>query len=84
MKNTDRRSSIVQDFMNEYVMWGGPIVTRHEAYKDCIAKGMDARQADYCAFGRQSVPAPEDPAAHLAFLRRIQMAEGLILVADAA
>jgi hypothetical protein len=77
MKNTDSRN-IVQQVMNEYVVWGGPIVTRHEAYKDCIAKGMTTREADYCAFARQSVEAPEDPAAHLAFLRRIQLAEGML------
>lgn len=71
MKNT-KRTNPIQQVMNEYVMWGGPIVTRKVAYDDCIAKGMTPRQADYCAFGRQSVPAPADPAAHLAFLRQIQ------------
>lgn len=76
---TNKRPNPVQQVMDEYVMWGGPIVTRHEAYKDCIAKGMIAHEADYCAFGRQSVPAPEDPSAHLAFLRSIQSAEGLVI-----
>ncbi len=78
MKNTGSRN-IVTEFMNEYVAWGGPIVTRKVAYDDCIAKGMTAHEADYCAFGRQSVPAPEDPAGHLAFLRSIQLAEGLVI-----
>lgn len=74
MKNTGSRD-IVAQVMNEYVQWGGPIVTRIEAYNDCIAKGMTAREADYCAFGRQAVPAPADPAGHLAFLRQIQSLE---------
>lgn len=71
MKNT-KRTNLVAQVMDEYVMWGGPIVTRREAYADCIAKGMTPRESDYCAFGRRSVPAPADPAAHLAFLRQIQ------------
>lgn len=73
--NNNKRSNIVSQVMNEYVMWGGPIVTRAEAYADCIAKGMTAHEADYCAFGRRSVPAPADPAAHVAFLRQIQAME---------
>jgi len=77
MKNTDSRN-IIDKVMNEYVVWGGPIVTRHEAYKDCIARGMSVQQADYCAFGRQAVPAPENPEANLDFLRRIQFAEGML------
>ncbi len=73
--NTTRRTNLVEQVMNEYVAWGGPIVTRQVAYDDCIAKGMSAHAADYCAFGRQSVEAPADPAAHLAFLRTIQAME---------
>lgn len=69
---TVKRRNPVQQVMDEYVVWGGPIVTRAEAYADCIAQGMDARQADYCAFARKAVPTPADPAANLAFLRQIQ------------
>ena len=67
--------NIVQVFLGEYVMWGGPIVTRQVAYDDCIARGMTTREADICAFGRPSVPAPADPAAHAAFLVRINEME---------
>jgi hypothetical protein len=75
--------NLVTEFMNEYVAWGGPIVTRKVAYDDCILKGFTAHQADFMAFGRKAVEAPADPAGHLAFLRRIQMAEGLILTVAA-
>lgn len=83
MKNTGRRSSIVTDFTNEYVAWGGPIVTRKMAYDDAIASGFTASQADYMAFGRKAVEAPADPEAHVAFLRQIQFAEGRILTVAA-
>lgn len=75
MKNTATRRNIVGQFMAEYIMWGGPIVTRQEAWNDCMARGIDKRQADYCVFARQSVAAPTDPAAHVAFLRQIQAME---------
>lgn len=67
-----KRSNPVQQVMAEYVVWGGPIVTRAEAYADCKAQGFDARAIDMLVFGRNSVPAPADPAAHVAFLRQIQ------------
>lgn len=70
MKNTKR--SPIQQVMDEYVMWGGPIVTRAEAYADMKARGFDARAIDINVFGRAAVPAPEDPSAHVAFLRQIQ------------
>lgn len=69
---TNTRTNPVQAVMNEYVMWGGPIVTRAEAYADMKARGFDARAIDISVFGRAAVPAPEDPAAHLEFFRRIQ------------
>jgi hypothetical protein len=75
MKNT---TSPVQAVMNEYVMWGGPIVTRKMAYDDAIASGFTAREADYMTFGRKAVEAPADPAAHVAFLRQIQALEGRV------
>ena len=71
MKNTDSRN-IIAKVMNEYVVWGGPIVTRAEAYADMTARGFDARAIDISVFGRQSVEAPENPEAHLAFFRQIQ------------
>jgi hypothetical protein len=37
-----------------------------------IARGFDGRAIDISVFGRPAVPAPEDPAAHLEFFRRIQ------------
>lgn len=74
MKNNERTNP-VQAVMNEYVVWGGPIVTRHEAYKDMKARGFDARAIDISVFGRPAVEAPEDPEAHLAFLRQIQAME---------
>lgn len=83
MKNNDRRSNIVQDFLNEYVAWGGPIVTRKMAYDDAILSGFTAREADYMAFGRKAVDAPADPAAHVEFLRQIQFAEGRVLTVAA-
>lgn len=72
MKNP---TSPVQAIMAEYVVWGGPTITRAVAYADMKARGFDARAIDISVFGRQSVPAPMDPAAHLDFFRRIQAME---------
>jgi hypothetical protein len=72
MKNT---TSPVQAVMNEYVIWGGPIVTRAVAYADMKARGFDARAIDISVFGRKAVEAPADPAAHLAFFRQVQALE---------
>lgn len=70
--NNNKRPNPVQAVMNEYIVWGGPIVTRKMAYDDAIASGFTAHQADYMAFGRRAVDAPADPAADVAFLRQIQ------------
>lgn len=67
-----KRSTAVQQVMDEYVVWGGPIVTRSEAVADCKLQGFDAKAIDVLVFGRKAVPAPADPAAHVAFLRQIQ------------
>lgn len=67
-----KRSNPVQQVMDEYIVFGGPIITRKVAYDDCIAQGFTAHEADYIAFARTAVPAPADPAAHLAFFRQIQ------------
>ena len=69
------RTNAVQQVMAEYIAWGGPVITRAEAYADMKARGFDARAIDISVFGRQSVPAPADPAAHLAFFRQIQAME---------
>lgn len=74
MKNT-ARTNIVNDLMNEYVNWGGPVITRAVAREDCILKGFDHKAIDILVFGRQGVPAPADPAAHLAFHRQVQELE---------
>lgn len=68
----NKRSNPVEQVMNEYIVFGGPIVTRRVALEDMQARGFDARTIDISVFGRQSVPAPADPAAHLAFFRQIQ------------
>jgi hypothetical protein len=65
-------TSPVQAVMNEYVMFGGPIITRAVAYADMKDRGFDARAIDISVFGRKSVEAPVDPEAHLAFFRQIQ------------
>jgi hypothetical protein len=67
-----KRSNPIQQVMDEYVVFGGPIITRKVAYDDCIARSFTAHEADYIAFARKAVPAPADPAAHLAFFRQIQ------------
>jgi hypothetical protein len=71
MKNTGRRN-ILDAVLDEYVVWGGPIITRREALADCRANGFDDKAIDTLVFGRREVPAPADPAANLAFLRQIQ------------
>lgn len=71
MKNTGSRN-IIDRILDEYVVWGGPIVTRREALADMRTRGFDARAIDISVFGRKSVEAPADPAAHVAFLREIQ------------
>jgi hypothetical protein len=71
MKNT-KRTDPLTTLMNEYVVWGGPIVTRREALADMQSRGFDARAIDISVFGRKAVEAPENPEAHVAFLRQIQ------------
>lgn len=72
-----RARGALAEVLGEYVCWGGPIVTRAEAYRDGKARGFDARMLDYTVFGRPAVEAPADPAVHLAFLSRIRVADGL-------
>ena len=71
MKNTGRRN-LLDQVLDEYVMWGGPVVTRREALADCRAKNMSAREIDAHVFGRRSVEAPVNPEQHVAILRQIQ------------
>lgn len=75
---TTKRANIITLVMNEYVNWGGPIITRAMAREDCILKGYDAKAIDILVFGRQSVPAPADPEAHVAFHRQVQVTEGTV------
>lgn len=72
-----KRHNIIDKVLDEYVVWGGPIVTRREALADAKLRGFSARQIDYCIFGRREVEAPADPAAHSDFLYRIQSMDGL-------
>jgi hypothetical protein len=72
MKTTARRTSLIDTILDEYVVWGGPVVTRREALADMQSRGFDARAIDISVFGRQAVEAPENPAEHVAFLRQIQ------------
>jgi hypothetical protein len=69
---TSKRSNPVQQVMDEYIVWGGPIVQRKVALADMKDRGFDARAIDISVFGRNAVDAPADPAAHLDFFRRIQ------------
>lgn len=71
-----RRPTIIDRLMAEYVVWGGPVVTRAEALADCKAQGLDAQAIDVLVFGRAAVPAPDDPAAHSEMLRRIRALVG--------
>ncbi len=75
MSKRTRHRNIVADIMGEYVAWGGPVITRAEARADMVSRGFTAREIDICVFGRRSVPAPADPAAHLAFHRQIMEME---------
>lgn len=70
-----KRRSIIEDILDEYVMWGGPTITRREALADCQARGFEAKAIDVLVFGRRQAPTPADPAAELAFFRRIQELE---------
>lgn len=70
MKNT-RRTNIIDRVLDEYVNWGGPIITRREVLADVKAKGFSAREIDILVFGRTEVPAPADPAAHSAMHAQI-------------
>lgn len=70
-----KRRSIIDDVLDEFVVWGGPTITRREALADCRERGFDAKAIDVLVFGRRQAPAPADPAAELAFFRRIQEAE---------
>lgn len=66
------KRNLIDQVLDQYVVWGGPVVTRREALADCRSKGLDAKAIDISVFGRREVPAPSDPAAHVAFLRQIQ------------
>jgi hypothetical protein len=77
MKTAARRTAVTA-IMSEYVMWGGPIVTRAEAARDCQLRGFSHGMLDYTVFSRPAVEAPEDPEMHSDFLRRIQVADGLV------
>lgn len=74
MKNTDSRN-IIDRILDEYVMWGGPIVQRRVALADMQDRGFDAKAIDISVFGRQAVEAPENPEQHLAFFRQVQAME---------
>ncbi len=79
------KQNAVTKVMNEYVNWGGPIVTRIEAYADGKLRGFSPKMLDYTVFARTAVEAPataEEAAWHVNFLRRIQLADGLILTID--
>lgn len=65
--------------MNEYIVWGGPIVTRAEAVKDAQLRGLSAKCIDISIFGRKAVDAPECPEWHVDFLRQIQQMDGIVL-----
>jgi len=67
--NTQKRRNILDAVLDEYVVWGGPVVTRREALHDMQSRGFDARAIDISVFGRKAVEAPENPEAHVAFLR---------------
>lgn len=67
-----RRTTAVDALMAEYVNWGGPIITRAEAYRSAVAEGITGPQLDYVIFSRTAVPAPEDPAEQLEFHRRVE------------
>lgn len=79
MKNSKRSTSPVTIVMNEYVNWGGPIVTRAEAYRDGQLRGYSPRMLDYTVFARTAVETPENPEWHVDFLHRIQVKDGLVL-----
>lgn len=74
MKTTARRN-IIDQVLDEYIPWGGPVVQRRVALADMQARGFDAKAIDISVFGRNAVPQPIDSAAHLAFFRRIQEME---------
>lgn len=64
MKNTDS-GNIIDKVLDEYVTWGGPIVTRRDVLNHMRAEGFDAKAIDFWVFGRNAVPAPENPEWHL-------------------
>lgn len=76
MKNTSRRNSI-DSILDEYVNWGGPVVTRREALADARLRGFTDREVDIAIFGRRTVEAPADIAGNVAFLARIRQFEGI-------
>lgn len=76
MKNTSRRN-IIDLVLDEYVNWGGPVVTRREALADAKLRGFTDREIDIAIFGRRTVEAPADVVANVAFLSRIRQLEGI-------
>lgn len=70
-----KRRTLVDDLMNEYIVMGGPILTRAEAYRHLTTLGITGQQRDYACFARAAVPAPDDPEAHVAFARKIEEME---------
>jgi hypothetical protein len=70
MKNTDSRN-IIDKVLDEYVPWGGPIVQRRVLLAEMREQGFDAKAIDFWVFGRNAVPAPENPEWHLDFFRQV-------------
>lgn len=72
-----RRPTIIDDFMAEYIAWGGPIVTRARAVEYARKLGLTDKEIDSAVLSRRPVPAPADPAQHAAWLTEIERMEGI-------
>lgn len=79
-----KRTNILDLVLDEYVAWGGPVITRRVALQDCRDRGFSDKAIDVLVFGRTEVPAPENPEWHLDFFRRIQEMEAAREMAVAA
>lgn len=69
---TNRRTNILDQVLDEFIVYGQLTVTRREVMSDLKAKDASAAMIDFWVFRKDAVAAPIDPESHVAMLRQIQ------------
>lgn len=58
--------------MHQFIVWGGPVIKRHEALKQAREQGFTDDELQFIVFAREEVEPPEDPAFHRAVAMKAQ------------